>query len=64
MRGTVIKRYKGSYAIILDLGYKVDAETGKKKRNHGTRQLHQAILTTALQVAVTERLVIGVSLGT
>ncbi|MBS1819612.1 MAG: site-specific integrase [Acidobacteria bacterium] len=32
MRGTVIRRYKGSYSIVLDLGYAVDAATGKRKR--------------------------------
>lgn len=32
MRGRVFKRYKNSWAIVLDKGYRADAATGKKKR--------------------------------
>ena len=32
MRGSLKKRYKGSWSIVLDLGYHVDPETGRRKR--------------------------------
>ena len=32
MRGSIQKRYQGSWNIILDMGYKLDPETGKQKR--------------------------------
>ena len=32
MRGSLKQRYKGSWSIILDLGYQTDPETGKRKR--------------------------------
>ena len=32
MRGSLRKRYKGSWSIVLDLGYHVDTETGRRKR--------------------------------
>lgn len=32
MRGTLVQRYKGSWSIVLDVGYQVDSETGKRKR--------------------------------
>ena len=32
MRGSLRKRYKDSWSIILDLGYQVDRTTGKLKR--------------------------------
>ena len=32
MRGSLKKRYKGSWSIILDLGYQVDPTTGERKR--------------------------------
>lgn len=32
MRGRVFKRYKNSWAIVLDLGYRIDPKDGKKKR--------------------------------
>ena len=32
MRGSLKKRYKGSWSIVLDLGYQVDTETGLRKR--------------------------------
>jgi len=31
-RGCLRKRYKGSWNIILDLGYQIDGQTGKRKR--------------------------------
>ncbi len=31
-RGCLKKRYKGSWNIILDLGYQIDGQTGKRKR--------------------------------
>lgn len=33
MRGSVVGRYKGSWSLVLDLGYRFDPETGKRKRN-------------------------------
>ena len=30
MRGSIRKRYKDSWNIILDVGYQVDPETGKQ----------------------------------
>lgn len=32
MRGSLRRRYAGSWSIILDLGYQVDPETGRRKR--------------------------------
>src|SRR5689334_6300537 len=32
MRGTLKQRYKGSWSLILDLGYRTDPKTGKSKR--------------------------------
>jgi integrase len=32
MRGSIRKRYQGSWNIILDIGYQFDPETGKQKR--------------------------------
>ena len=32
MRGSIKKRYKDSWTIILELGAKIDPKTGKKKR--------------------------------
>ena len=32
MRGSLKRRYKGSWSIILDLGYQVDPTTGERKR--------------------------------
>lgn len=34
MKGSIVKRYGGtSYALILDLGVKIDPETGRQRRN-------------------------------
>jgi integrase len=44
MRGSLVQRYKGSWSVVLDLGYEIDSATGKKKRKqkwitvHGTRR--------------------------
>lgn len=32
MRGSLTQRYKGSWTVILDLGYETDVTTGKRKR--------------------------------
>ena len=32
MRGSLRKRYKGSWSIVLDLGYRTDSDTGRRKR--------------------------------
>jgi integrase len=32
MRGSIVGRYKGSWSIVLDLGYQVDPETGTRRR--------------------------------
>ena len=32
MRGSLKRRYKGSWSIILDLGYQTDPDTGRRKR--------------------------------
>ncbi len=32
MRGSLKKRYKGTWSIVLDLGHQVDTETGLRKR--------------------------------
>jgi hypothetical protein len=32
MRGHIRKRYKGSWNIILDLGYQIMPDTGRQKR--------------------------------
>ena len=32
MRGSIIKRYEGSWSLVLDLGYQTDPATGLRKR--------------------------------
>lgn len=32
MRGSIRKRYKGSWSVIVDMGYRPDPATGKQKR--------------------------------
>src|SRR5262245_33277927 len=50
MRGSLVQRYKGSWSVVLDLGYEVDPATGKKKRKQqwitvrGTRRDAEAVL--------------------
>lgn len=56
-RGSLRQRYKGSWSIILDLGYKVDPKTGKKKRKQrwytvkGTKRDAETRLTELLHQA-------------
>ena len=57
MRGTIKKRYAGSWSLILDLGYQVDPATGKTKRKQnwvtfrGTRKQAEAALTEHVRAA-------------
>ena len=50
MRGSLVQRYKGSWSVVLDLGYDVDPATGTKKRRQkwitvrGTRRDAEAEL--------------------
>jgi integrase len=54
MRGSLVQRYKGSWSIVLDLGYEVDLATGKRKRRQqwvtvrGTKREAEAKLTELL----------------
>jgi integrase len=54
MRGSLKQRYKGSWSLILDLGYQTDPATGKPKRKQkwvtfrGTKKDAQARLTELL----------------
>ena len=32
MRGSIKRRYKGSWSLIIDLGYQLDPDTGLQKR--------------------------------
>lgn len=56
-RGSLKQRYKGSWSIILDLGYQVDAQTGKRKRKQrwytvrGTKRDAETKLTELLHQA-------------
>jgi hypothetical protein len=51
MRGSIKRRYEGSYSLILDLGYQVDPATGHKRRKQkwvtfrGTRKEAETKLT-------------------
>src|SRR5215467_9280818 len=51
MRGSLVQRYKGSWSIILDLGYQPDPATGLRKLKQrwvtfrGTRKQAEAKLT-------------------
>src|SRR5688572_8110294 len=55
MRGSIIKRYEGSYSLVIDLGYQVDPKTGKPKRKQkwhtfrGTRKKAEDKLTDLLK---------------
>jgi integrase len=57
MRGSIKKRYKGSYSLILDLGYEPDPQTGKLRRRQkwvtfrGTRKLAEKRLNELLTAA-------------
>ncbi|MGV7229326.1 MAG: site-specific integrase, partial [Nitrospirales bacterium] len=54
MRGSIKKRYKDSWTIILDLGTKIDPKTGKKKRKQkwitvrGSKKVAEAKLAELL----------------
>lgn len=57
MRGSLKQRYKGSWSLILDLGYETDSQTGLKKRRQkwvtfkGTKKEAQTHLTELLRAA-------------
>jgi integrase len=57
MRGTLKQRYEGSWSLILDLGYQVDPESGKKKRRQkwitfrGTKKQAEAALNEHVRSA-------------
>jgi integrase len=57
MRGSIRKRYEGSWSLILDLGYQTDATTGLRKRRQkwvtfrGTKKDAQTQLTELLRAA-------------
>jgi integrase len=54
MRGSIVRRYEGSYSLIIDLGYQPDPITGKPKRKQkwhtfrGTRKDAEKRLTDLL----------------
>jgi len=62
-RGHITKRYKDSWSIVLSLGYKIDPETGKKKRDqrwytvHGTKRDAEKKLAELLNQANNNELV-------
>lgn len=55
MRGSIKRRYKGSWSVILELGYQVDPATGKPKRKQkwltfkGNRKAAESFLTEQLR---------------
>jgi integrase len=57
MRGTIKRRYKGSWSLILDLGDQIDPATGLRKRKqkwitfHGTRKAAETHLNNLLHDA-------------
>ena len=57
MRGSIKKRYEGSWSLILDLGYQTDPHTGLRKRRQkwvtfrGTKKDAQTQLTELLRAA-------------
>jgi integrase len=57
MRGSIKRRYAGSWSLILDLGYATDPGTGRRKRRQkwitfrGTKRAAQARLTELLRSA-------------
>src|SRR5439155_18268748 len=57
MRGSLKRRYKGSWSLILDLGREADPVTGRTRRRQkwvtfrGTRQQAEAKLTNLLGAA-------------
>jgi integrase len=63
MRGSIRKRYQGSWNIILDVGYQIDPETGQQKRVQkwftvrGTKREAEAKLAELLHDANRSQLV-------
>ncbi|MBA3884574.1 MAG: site-specific integrase [Acidobacteria bacterium] len=59
MRGSIRRRYKGSWSLILDLGYATDPETGRQKRKQkwvtfrGTKKDAEKELTRLLNASDT-----------
>src|SRR5690242_10669786 len=57
MRGSIKRRYKNSWSLILDLGYQTDPGTGFRKRRQkwvtfvGTKKAAQTQLTELLRAA-------------
>src|SRR5688572_6536209 len=57
MRGSIKRRYEGSWSLILDLGYQADPVTGLRKRRQkwvtfrGTKKEAQTHLTELLRAA-------------
>jgi integrase len=57
MRGSLVQRYKGSWSLVLDLGYEQDPETGKSRRRQkwvsfrGTRKAAEGRLTELVRSA-------------
>jgi len=57
MRGSIKRRYKGSWSLILDLGYQVDPATGLRKRKqqwitfHGTRRAAETELNKLVKAS-------------
>jgi hypothetical protein len=55
MRGSLKQRLRGSWSIILDLGYAIDPDTGQKKRQqryqtlNGTRKQAEDTLADLLK---------------
>ena len=66
-RGHITQRYPGSWSIVLSLGYKIDAETGKKKRDqrwitfHGSEEDAERKLTELLHKFDNNELVVSSS---
>ena len=59
MRGSITQRSRGSWSLILDLGYEPDAKTGKLRRKQkwhtfrGTRKKAEEKLTELLETVRT-----------
>lgn len=57
MTGSIRRRYKGSWSLILDLGYQLDPTSGKRKRRQkwvtfrGSKRAAQTHVTELLRVA-------------
>jgi integrase len=57
MRGSIKRRYEGSWSLILDLGYQTDPKTGLRKRKQrwvtfrGTKQLAEKHLNELVRAA-------------